>query len=381
MNNITKALNQIKKYSYAKATLPILQNVLLEREDGILRLTATNLEAMASVTIPDDGKNMRITTNLEMLEKVVASMVDPISFTLDIKERKEVRQVHNADTRERQDVIVTISKLVVSDYSTRAMLETIDADELLLKVEKGELLGEIDLTGVERVYPFAVTKRGSKPILECVLFELHSGRVVAADGFKLAILHQGIKPAGVDFPERNLLISANALSKLPKGAIKANLFLGKDTATFEFDTGFVFAVWLTEGKFPDYEQIIPKHFNSEFTVNVKAWLNAVKGVKVFADDTNGITRHSINGNVMTVSAKDENGNVIEKHLPVQGDVCLFALGNKHLTITLKACSGEVTVKLTMPELPEHEVTPSTMPVVIEDGNWKSVIMPMHVGRW
>jgi len=380
MNNITKVLNQIKKHCPKSATLPILQNVLLELEDGILRLTTTNLNSTASVAIPNVGNNMRITSNLKTLEKVVASMGDPISFELDVKERKETRQVYNADTntREPQDVIVTVSKLVVSDSGTRAVLETIDADEFPLRAEKGELLGEIDLAGVERVYPFAGCD-SSRPVLECVLFELHSGRVIAADGFKLAVLRKGIKPA---FPERNLLISADALSKLPRGAVKANLFLGKDTATLEFNTGFTLIARIPEGIFPDYEQSIPKHFNSEFTANVEQWLNAVKGVKVFADDTYGITRHSITGNTMTVSAKDGEGNVIQKELPATktGAYPVFTLNNKHLTTTLKACvSDEVVVKLTMPELPEtqYEVTPSTKPIVIEDGNWLAAIMPMH----
>ena len=383
MNSLTKALNQIKKYCYAKSTLPVLQNVLLELEDGNLKLTATNLDAAASVVIPNAGKPFATTVNLKKLVSVVKNMTDSISFEITTKEEMQWNSSWNPDTNsmEKEEAVCIITKLVVSDYDTSATLATINADEFPVIAKKGKLLGEIDLTGIERVYPFATSCRNGRITLECVLFQLHSGVTVAADGFKLATMVGD----SVDTEETNLLIRADALVKLPKHAKKASLFSGEGAATLEFDAGFTLTVQVPSGNFPDYQQIIPKHHNSEFTVNVKKWLKAVQGVKVFADDTDGITRHSITGNTMTVSAKDEDGNVIQKELPAtqSGVYPMFALENGHLTTTLKACvSSEITVKLTMDESdPGTLYEPTFKPVVFEDGNWLACVMPMHTKRW
>lgn len=375
MNSLTKALNQIKKYC-AKSTLPVLQNVLLELENGTLRMSVTNLESYASVEIPSVGKDLRITTNLKKLMAVVKSMSDPIRFEVESKEGLRYKRVYNPETDEMKDVAVDTSKLVVSNHNTRVILNTIDAREFPTRPDNGKLFGKIDLTGINRIYPFAVTERGKRPILECVLFQ--DNKMVAADGFVLAM-------TAVDMPETNLLIHADTLSKLPKNAVRANLFLGESTATFEFDTGLTLTATTVKGKFPDYQQVIPKHHNSEFTVNPKRWLKAVQGVKIFADDTNGIVRHSITGNTLTVSAKDEDGNVIQKELPANktGVYPIFALGYNYLITTLKACvSDEIVVKLTMDEgEPGSLYEPTSKTVVFEDGNWMAMIMPMHIKRW
>ena len=358
MNELSKALSLIKKYCARKATFPILQNVLVELVDGTMSLTTTNLQARASSSFPCVGNPFSTTVNLEKLEKATKDMNDPLAFAF------------------------VADRLTVSDGKARVTLATIPVEEFPPKPESGELLGKLDLDGIERVCPFA-TMDTDRPILMHVLLEVEKGKVkfVACDGFKLGILERT-----TDLPDMKVLLLATALSDLPKGYTKAKLFSGKDYVTLDFD-GLVLTIKTPSDTYPNYNQIIPTSYNSKLVVKVKDWLDAIKAVKIFSEETNGVVKHSVTDNSMTVYAKDQDGNTIERMVGVVVDQLSpsFALNDIHLIATLKACSREnVTVKLLVPEnrrtiSEDTKDTPTSNPLVFEDGtDWKAVVMPMHL---
>ena len=359
MNELSKTLSLIKKYCAREATPPILQNVLMGLKDGMMTLATTNLEAWVSTSFPCTGNPFSATVSLEKLEKATKNMTDPLDFT------------------------VTVSKLIVSDGKTRVALITIPVEEFPPKPEAEELLGELDLDGIERVCSFAHTETDRSSVLTYVLLEVEGGKtkLVACDGFKLAFLERTS-----NLPDMKLLMPARALSNIPKGYTKAELFSGKECATLDFG-GFVLTVRTLEHTYPNYNQVIPVSYNSKLIVNVKEWLDVIKSIKVFSDETSGIVRHSVTDNAMIVSAQDEDGNVIERAINVEVDQLspVFVINDKQLTTTLKACSGnDITVKLTMSEDPTTlsetiPNIPTRKALVFEDGtDWKAVVMPMHL---
>lgn len=375
MNTLTKALNEVKPWSAKSSTLPVLGNVKLEATNGILELTTTNLEAMATTTILYEGKPFSTTTNLKRLMAVTKGMSDPITFEL------ETKQVKNWKGEES-----IVDTLVVADKDTKVALNTIPVSEFPLTPPKGQHLGELNLTDIDRIWPFAASEEDRRPILGCVLFELgeNEARFVATDGYGLAALTQGFQ---TDTPT-SLLIPVNSLAKLKRKDINTAISAtnGEPTNYVRFRmNNFSLIITLLEGKYPDYRQIIPTHHDCSIMVNVKEWLAALKSVSMFAKETNGITLHTVLDN-MTVAARDEDGNRIKRAMPAERDGIIppFALGLEHIETTLKACRNP-TVMVKLQKLGvdgDGQPLPTSTPLVFEDNtNWQAVVMPMHVDKW
>ena len=366
MNNLTKALNEIKPWAAKSSTLPVLANVKLEA-NNVLALTTTNLEAMAVTTTYYAGKPFATTTNLKKLMAVTKGMVDPITFELEI---------HDSDNAMND-------KLIVVDRDTKVTLNTISVSEFPSTPERGQHLGTLDLAGIDRIWPFTTDSKDNRPVLEHVLFKLgEDARFIAADGYKLATLtkdYQG-KPT-------TLLVPANSLKKLKRRVsgknMEATISVTNENVHFRMNN-FSLTIMLLNATYPNYGQIIPKSFDCSFEANVKEWFAALKIVSLFAKETNGITRHTIIKDILTISAKDEDGNRIERVIPVlkqDGEVPPFALGLKHIETTLKACRNPtVRVKLQASGKDEDgQPLPTISALVLEDDtDWRAIVMPMHV---
>ena len=367
MNNLTKALNEIKPWAAKSSTLPVLGNVKLEA-NNVLALTTTNLEAMAVTTTYYAGKPFATTTNLKKLMAVTKGMVDPITFEVETKQKKNWK-----------DEEFTIETLVVSDKDTKVTLNTIPVSEFPLTLKRGQHLGTLDLSGIDRIWPFTTDSEDDRPVLEHVLFELgEDARFVAADGYKLATLTKDYRGKPT-----TLLVPANSLKKLKRKNMEATISVTNENVRFRMNN-FSLTVMLLDQTFPDYKQIIPKSFDCSFEANAKEWFAALKIVGLFAKETNGITRHTIIKDILTISAKDEDGNRIERVIPVleqNGEVPPFALGLKHIETILKACRNPIVrVKLQASSRDEDgRLLSTTSPLVFEDDtDWRAIVMPMHV---
>lgn len=371
MNNLTKALNAIKNYCSKNPTLPVLANVKLEANNEALELTTTNLEAMATTTIPYMRNGFATTTNLKKLMAATKGMSDPIAF--------EVRTTQDKNWKGEE---ITVETLVVSDEDTKVTLNTLPVSDFPLTPPKGQHLGTLDLSGIDRVWPFTASD-SSRPTLECVLFELgENAKFVAADGFKLATL---TKDFHTDTPA-SLLIPANSLKKLKRKNMEASVsvtsFTNGKTNHIRFRmNNFALTIVLLDHTYPDWRQIVPKYHDCSFEANVKEWLAALKVASLFAKETNGIVMHTVL-EALTVSAKDEDGNRIERVIPIlerEGDIPPFALGLKHIETTLKACRNPtVKVKSQVRRDEDGQLLPITSPLVFEDDtNFQAVVMPMN----
>lgn len=370
MNTLTKALNEVRPWAAAKSTLPVLANVKLEANNEILELTTTNLEAMAITSLPYTGKGFATTTNLKKLMAVTKGMTDPISFTLESKQAK------NGKGEE-----YTIGTLIVADEDTKVTLNTIPVLDFPRTPPKGQHLGTLDLSGIDRVWPFISTPQDNRPVLECVLFELgeDKARFTAADGYKLATL-----PADYSGPPMSFLVPANSLAKLKRKDMLASVSAtnGEPVNYVRFRmNNFSLVITLVEGTYPDWRQIVPAHHDCSLEINVKQWLAAIKLVSMFAKETQGIVLHTVSEG-MAIAAKDADGNRIEQVIPVERDGVIppFALGLSYIEATLKACRNP-TVRVKLQGLGvngDDQPLPTPHPLVFEDDSWQAVVMPMHV---
>lgn len=242
---LVKPLNLVAGVVERRQTLPILANVLLVLEEDRLSLTGTDLEVelVGRVQLPSAGESGEVTVPARKLVDICKSLPEgsDINFTA-------------------QD-----NKVTVKSGRSRFTLSTLPAREFpnvedsmgthQFTVKQGQLKRLIDRTG------FAMAQQDVRYYLNGMLWEIRDKqmRVVATDGHRLAMC---TLPGKIDASDDTQVI-------LPrKGVLELARLLLEDEADIAIVIGsnhirattndFTFTSKLVDGKFPDYQRVLPR---------------------------------------------------------------------------------------------------------------------------
>jgi DNA polymerase-3 subunit beta len=239
-----KPLQMVAGVVERRQTLPILSNVLLRVADNVVSLTGTDLEVelVARVSL-DSSEAGEITVPARKLVDIFRELSDGIDINLELKDQK----------------------LIIRSGRFRSSLATLPATEFP-SIDRSEVSQEIEMdsallkTLIDRT-SFAMAQQDVRYFLNGMLLEVNSDEVkaVATDGHRLAMCTSEI--AGVDGSVEQVIIPRKGVVELQRlvgeagGKIKivfgAN-HVGAETAEFNLLTK------LLDGKFPDYERVIPR---------------------------------------------------------------------------------------------------------------------------
>ena len=366
--NLAKSLSVAGRAVATRSTLPVLSNVMLSTDNGRLKLSATDLEI---------GVNCWIGAKVE---EDGATTVPARSFI----------DLVNSLPPERIDMELVVRTQTLSLKCARyeANLKGIDAQEFPLIPSAEEEEGRITLEPtafrrmIEQVVLAAATDE-SRPILTGVLakFQENQLTLAAADGFRLSVRTAGLpaetKPASVIIPARALA----ELARVSTGEEDITLLITPSRNQVLFHTPNVDLVsQLIEGKFPDYQQIIPKSYATRTVLNTNSLLRACKTANIFARDAANIVRLQIapggelaSGHMTIAATSAELGdNVGEIDASIEGDAVEIAFNVKYLIDVLSVMDSAQVVL---------ETSASSSPGVLKpvgDVDFVHVIMPMHV---
>lgn len=242
---LLKPLNLVAGVVERRQTLPILANVLLVLEDEHLALTGTDLEVelVGRVQLASGGVSGEVTVPARKLVDICKSLPEgsDIEFTA-------------------QD-----SKVTVKSGRSRFTLATLPAREFPnvedssgthhFTIKQGQLKRLIDRTG------FAMAQQDVRYYLNGMLWEIKGGvmRVVATDGHRLAMCTllekvEGSEDTQVILPRKGVLELARLLL-VDEADIAIVIGSNHIRATTE---DFTFTSKLVDGKFPDYQRVLPR---------------------------------------------------------------------------------------------------------------------------
>ena len=347
-------------------TLPILDHVLFELAPQQLKITATDLETTISATIQvestSEGK-LAVPARL-LLDTVKTFPEQPLTFsqadnnTLEIssEQGKYALAYANAD-----------------EYPQAA--EVVDASSLSIQ-------GETLATAINNTI-FASGNDDLRPVMSGVFFQLSSSGMtfVATDAHKLVKYER----TDVVAPETAEFI----MPKKPLNLLKSVLVGSEEEVTvnynnsnvqFSFDDTVVICR-LIDGKYPNYEAVIPKENPNVMSINRVQLLNTVKRVSIFSNKTTHQIRLRIAGAELHISAEDiDYSNKAEERLTCsfQGDDMQIGFNARFLTEMLtNLSSDEIQLELSLPNragiitpvdgLDEGEqVTMLVMPVMLNN---------------
>lgn len=369
--NLSRGLANVSRAVASRATLPVTQNVLLEGDNGQLKLTATNTEISISTWIGAqiEGEGS-ITIPARMLTDFVNSLPGE---TVTIDFQAEPAGVKVSSGKFNGDISgIPAEEFPPIPEVSGGVSVTIPADAF-----KGAL---------ERVV-FAAATDDSRPVLTGVKIELKekSFIVAAADGFRLAV-ETGDLAEAVD-GEIGIIVPAKTLTEVERllGDGSSTISLSTDSndrsAKFRLDSSEI-VTSLVQGTFPDYEKLIPTSWSTRASIDLGQMSQATRAASIFARDGSGIIRIMIYpgegeapGVVKVIARAEEVGaNENEVEAAVEGDETKIAFNSKFLSDVLNVIEGDdVKLETTTPSSPGVFRSP-------KHENYTHVVMPMFV-QW
>lgn len=362
--SLAQALGIVARTVTARATLPILSNILIKAEDGQLQLASTNLEV--GITLQIDAKTdapAETTLPARILSDLVSTLGDPeVSLQLN--------GTPDADLR-CGTVKAKLKGLDATDYPSMPGWIHQDGSALDASAFR-EMLHQVT---------FAASSDTSRPVLNGVLLEMDGKRLIlaATDGFRLALRQHEFVQQLTDKP-RKLVIPASALKELVRligiEDEPVDLVLPKSGSQIIFQHGRLQVIsQLVDGNFPDYKMILPKLHKTKITVSTEGLLKACKQAEIIARDGQNVIHLKAEGDQVRVSATAEETGQSESLLParIEGDALEIAFNVRFLREFLSVVKS--------PEVVLQGNTHKTPMTLSPSGNndYQYILMPVHVG--
>ncbi len=289
---LSAKLTALSRVINSKNALPILGDFLFEIDNNILYLTASDSENVmkTQVELTESDDNFRFAIgNHDMLEAIKGISEQPVTFDVSLDQN-----------------------LVKISYQNGLFSLPIDnADEYPVAQPVGDFAKTITLSNAilaENINRsiFATAQDELRPVMNGIYFDLTADHlaVVASDGHKL--VRNKVFSIKSDEP------SAFILPKKPANLLK-NL-LGKDggDVTIRFDErnaevnygDGVLQCRLIEGRYPNYNSVIPQNNPNEVRVDRLGLLSALRRVQPFANDSSNLVRFHVEGTTLQLDAED-----------------------------------------------------------------------------
>ncbi len=270
--------------------LPILDNFLFVIEKGTLTISASDLETTMITHLPVESKtNGKVAVPARMLSDTLKTFPEqPLTFSIDEKSHQ-----------------VEIS----SDYG-KYKLSGFDADEFpKMPVADGtSTLGVSSQTLLQAITKtiFATGNDELRPVMSGVFCQLNKDDItfVATDAHKLVRYKRGDAKSKSEgafiLPKKPLTLLKNILTN-SESEIKIKY--NNTNAFFEIDNTTLICR-LIDGRYPNYEAVIPVDNPNKLTIDRVAFLNAIRRVGIFSNKTTHQVKLKITGSELQLNAED-----------------------------------------------------------------------------
>jgi DNA polymerase-3 subunit beta len=372
--NLKRGLATVSHAVASRSPLPVLTNILLTTQDGQLQLAATDLEigitTRVGAKIEEEGA---ITLPAKLLTDVIGGLPnDKVTLTLDA--RTQSVKVECARFTSNIKGIDAEEFPNIPALDDREPTITLPADALKQAIEQVAL---------------AAANDESRPVLTGVLLRLRDNVLTfaAADGYRLATrtltLPEGAASHAGDLPD--FVVPARALSELARvagdGDSNVALTVTPDGGQVLFHTDTVDLVSrLIDGKFPDFERIIPNGYTTRTLLDTQELAKAVKLASFFAVASQSIVRLTVESGgdlepgklIISANAAEVGDNQGEVDGIVNGDGGQIAMNVKYLAEALGVIKTPQVALET-----SSEKSPGVFRPVGQD-DYIHIIMPMTI---
>ncbi|MBE6062003.1 MAG: DNA polymerase III subunit beta [Clostridium butyricum] len=357
---ILEGISIVQKAITGKSTMPILEGIYIKTNSNSLTLIGSDMDVSIQTTVN-------------------ANIIQQGSIVIDAKIFGEIiRKLPNSsikiETLENQIIRITCEKSVfdVVYMNTNEFPELPEIDEdLKISVKQNILKNMIKGTS------FAIAQDETRPILQGILFEVKDKNLnlVALDGYRLAIKSEFLDTdinIEVVIPGKTL----NEVSKILEDVDDiVNITFTNNHILFNLEKTKIVSR-LLEGKFINYNSLLPQEHKLLVNVNRQELQNAIERASLMAKDGNtNLIKLDIQQDNLIITSNSQLGKVREEiSIKLQGDEVEIAFNSRYLLDVLKNVEDDEVVM---------KMTSSISPCVIKEKNSenaKYLVLPVRLMR-
>ena len=355
------ALQAVAGIVERRHTLPILANVLIRKTGPELEFTTSDLEIQVrtSAELGGDTGNFATTVGARKLIDILRSMPADQTVTLSAAQ----------------------NKLTLQGGKSRFTLQTLPSDDFPLVQEAADFgpmfsVPQKALKGLINQVHFAMAVHDIRYYLNGILFvaEGKSLTLVATDGHRLALAQATLE---VDIPKQEVILPRKTVLELQRllkdedTAIEMR-FAGNQ-AKFVF-SGMEFVTKLVEGKFPDYNRVIPKNHKNHVTLGRAPLLASLQRAAILTSEKFKGVRVNIEPGTLRIASSNAEQEEAKEELEIDygGDAIEIGFNVTYLIDALSNMSVEM-IKMEL-----QDTNSSALITVPEQAGFKYVVMPMRI---
>ncbi|RLQ22057.1 DNA polymerase III subunit beta [Seongchinamella sediminis] len=359
---LLKPLNLVAGVVERRQTLPILANVLMVLEDDRLSLTGTDLEVelVGRVQLGATGESGELTVPARKLVDICKSLPEGSDISFSAEDGKVT--VKSGRSR------FTLSTLPAREFPN---VEDSSMGTHQFTIRQGQLKRLIERTG------FAMAQQDVRYYLNGMLWELKDQqlKVVATDGHRLALCSLPEKvdtseDAQVILPRKGVLELARLLLAEEEDIA---IVIGSNHIRATTDE-FTFTSKLVDGKFPDYQRVLPRSPNKIVLGSRVELRQAFTRTAILSNEKYRGVRLKLTDNSLDIVANNPEQEEAEEAVPVdyQGEPLEVGFNVSYLLDVLSVLSGE-QVKLSL-----SDPNSSALLEESDEGDSLYVVMPMRL---
>ena len=350
-------------------TLPILDNFLFEINNNILVLSSSDLESTMTSQIEIESTSTdKIAISAKLLTDILKTFSEqPLTF---IKTDNNTIEISASNGK------YSLAYLNRDEFPKQ--VEILDAHETVIN---GSDLGNAINSTI-----FASGTDDLRPVMSGVFFQFNSEslKFVATDAHKLVKFetteYTASEVSEFIMPKKPLQILKGILQTVDSDlTIQHN----DSNAKFIFDKSSI-TCRLIDGKFPNYEAVIPKDNPNVLTIDRQLFLNSARRVSIFSNKTTNQVRLKLAGSLLNISAEDfDFSNKADENLECQysGDDIQIGFNSKFLIEMLNNLDSDmITISMSHPNRAgiirpliesgesKESITMLVMPVMLNDND-------------
>jgi len=348
-----------------RQTLPILANVLVQVRDNLLHLVATDAEVEVLCSIPLEAS---LSNDNEGETTLPARKFFDIVRSLDDKTTIQINADADKATIKAGKSRFTLSCLPAEDFPLRPAIDETCTFSLPQRTFK-EL---IDQTS------YAMAQNDVRYYLNGICLDLRSDNklvIVATDGHRLALAEEEFE---LPMEPRQVIIPNKAIKELMQmldgGDNELTVFIDDNHIKFVISDSLTVTSKLIDGKYPDYQNVVPKNADKIVVVNVAILKAAFNQSAILSNEKVKGVRLSVSSGRMQVSSnnRDQEEAEIDCEVEYEGEELEIGFNVKYLLDALSI--------ITTQEVELHFIDSNSSCLIVPRAidSVKGVIMPLRL---
>ena len=355
-------------------TLPILSNVLIERNDKEILYMATDLEIQITTTITTTTTTEKqpcvVTVAAKKLQDILRALPEKAEVTLEIEEKK----------------------LQIRSGKSRFNLQTLSAEDFP-RFKKNDPSSRVKITIKQKelknllfLVQYAMAQQDIRYYLNGLLLLIEDGRlkVVTTDGHRLGFALTPLKANQIEFlskipsleraeiilPRKVILELAKQLNESEELVIIEIL---ENQAQFTF-SNIALVTKTVDGKFPDYNRVIPTGHQKQFEINRLVFLQALQRVSILSNEKIRGARLILTTKTLRIVCNNNEKEEAQEEIEIKysGEALDIGFNSTYLLDVLSSLTSETV------ECSFGDTNSSALITIPNNENFKYVVMPMRL---